>query len=323
MSEQMILQSKDFSKNEIMKNKGNQVFVGCSKGYLYEYLTKEKKIGRDFGQIASGGVSSMATTFDNKHLFVCDYKSRCRELNIRTHKQLNNFGVENAFRCVVTYNNQFLITSSHARNSKLTKWSIPTKQQLHTWISNVCQDPKSQNCSYDNKYQFIGYDFGYLDIFDIQKDETIVSIKAFSGWIQDVAFTQDNQGAFISDYGGFVKMIKWKPNANTEKDFDFTEKSIDVGTRGIDKICLTRDDKNILAGSLNGVDVINIETRKVTKTFNMNSPVLGVKLIGDGTNALIGETNCNLTIINLETMEISSIHKKTANGKYLQKMALI
>ena len=119
-----------------------------------------------------------------------------------------------------------------------------------------------------------------------------------------MAFTQDNQGAFISEYSGKIKMIRWKPNANTELDFDFTQKIFRVGNSSTFQICLTRDDKNLLVGSKGLVNVFNIETRNVTKEYKLDAVVRGIKFIDGGKGVLIAEDNGDLTIINLETMEM-------------------
>ena len=141
--QRMTLQDKDFSKNNIMKSlKGDRVFIGCKHGYLYEYSMNEKRIVHDFGQILDDDISSMATTFDNKYLFVCDGKCDFREFDISTRTQVKNFGVTNAVSCVVTYDNQFLITAEGQTYCKLTKWSIP-KRQLHTWNSSVDEHVRS------------------------------------------------------------------------------------------------------------------------------------------------------------------------------------
>ena len=169
----------------------------------------------------------------------------------------------------------------------------------------------------------MGYTCGWLGIFDIQKDKTLKNIQALSSSICSVAFTQDNQSAFISDLGGKIKMIKWTPNATSENDFDFNKKTTQVGQCNTYNICLTRDDKNLLVGSDQLVSVYNIKTRNVTKEFKLNATVKGIKLIDDGTNALIAEINNDLTIINLETMEMSPSHRTIDDGENLQTIEII
>ena len=116
---------------------GNRVFIGCGNGYLLEYSMNEMKIVHDFGHILSSKICSMATTFDNKSLFVCGWKGDFREFDLSTRKQVNCFGIKVAYKCVVTYDNQFLIIAENESNCNLTKWSIQTKQPLHVWKSNV------------------------------------------------------------------------------------------------------------------------------------------------------------------------------------------
>ena len=105
---------------------GNRVFIGCAGGYLHEYLLNERIISHDFGQVLDGHISSMATTFDNKYLFVCSSNGGFIEIDLATYYRVNYFGVENAKQCVVTYDNQFLITAPNGKNAKLTKKSIQT-----------------------------------------------------------------------------------------------------------------------------------------------------------------------------------------------------
>ena len=50
---------------------GNRVFIVCEGGYLYAYLINEKRIAHNFGNFLDDDISCLATTFDNKYLFVC------------------------------------------------------------------------------------------------------------------------------------------------------------------------------------------------------------------------------------------------------------
>ena len=123
---------------------GDKMIIGCKDGYLYEYSTKKESILYAYPcfatpAIAGEDISSMATTIDNKTLFVCDIKGSFREIDISTQKQVNNFNVKNAVFCVVTYDNKFLITAEDERNCNLTKWSIQEKGKYHSWKSDIDQ----------------------------------------------------------------------------------------------------------------------------------------------------------------------------------------
>ena len=54
-----------------------------------------------------------------------------KEYDILTHKQVNNFGSEIVKQCVITCDNQFLITGLERKNFKLTKNSIRTNTVIH------------------------------------------------------------------------------------------------------------------------------------------------------------------------------------------------
>ena len=308
---------------EMKYPEGDRVFIGYSSGYLLEYSIDAKRIVHDFDKILNEDIISINKTSDNKSLFLCDWEGGFREFDIPTRKKVNNFEVQSAKCCVVTYDNQFLITAENKLNCLFTKWSIQTKKKLHVWNSNFNEYVWSQNCSYDDQYQFIVYGCGYLGIFDIQKNLALKNVEIFPRSITSLAFTQDNEGAYLSDEQGNIKMIKWKPNASSENDFDFSQDPIQVDNLCIYEICLAKDDKNILVGSDQLVSVFNIETKEVTKEFKFTGDVKGIKLIKDGTKVLIVEQNGYLSILDLESLEIIQIDENVTKGKVLYSIKVI
>ena len=320
----MSFQDENLGKNKIMSHpEDSRVFIGCESGVLYERSTNGNRLFKNYGRIFVAPIISMATTFDNKYLFLCDNLSFI-EFDLSTRQQVNNFNVKSASQCVVSYNNQFLFTSSSAKNAKFKKWSIQTKQELHIWHSDVEEVVTKQNCSQDSKYQFIGYNNGWLGIFDIQKEKKIKNIQALlSCYVGSVAFTQDNQRAFIGYHDGHVKMIKWKPNASTEHDFDFKQSSIKMGNDYTFQLCLTRDDKNILVGSKGLLSIFNTRTRVLINQFKLNTYVTGIKQIDGGKNAFIANYDGDLGILNLKTMKMISAWGNVTNGTGLIEIAII
>ena len=141
--------------------------------------------------------------------------------------------------------------------------------------------------------------------------------------IRSVAFSRDNHTAFISDNGGNIKMIKWKSDANSGNDFDFTHDFKKVGNAMTQSICLTKDEKFLLVGSNSLVSVLETATREVVKEFKMLSYVQAITLIQGGKRAIIADTYGNLSIIDLETLEILSISKKITNPFFLSKIIVI
>ena len=68
---------------------------------------------------------------------MCDDHEKFRELCISTHKQINSFPVYDARCCVLTHDNKYLITATHVMDCDITKWSLRSKKELHTWRSGV------------------------------------------------------------------------------------------------------------------------------------------------------------------------------------------
>ena len=109
---------------------GERMFLGFIEGHLKEYSFKLDETIHDYGQVIDYGVSSMAKTVDNKIIFVCSYGGQFKEFDTSSHNEVNNFKVEEAQYCVVTYDSQFLITAEFIY---LSKWSMQTKQLIHSW----------------------------------------------------------------------------------------------------------------------------------------------------------------------------------------------
>ena len=259
--------------------KGDTMFVGCNDGYVQEFSFIENKIVHDYGKILKGHITSISKTSDNKSQLVCDNTCGFKELDISARKQVNSLPVKSAVVCVVTHDNKFLITAGGKNKSVLTKWSVRSKKLFNTWQSGVNYYVQSQNCSQDNKYQLIGYGFGYLGIFDLQKHQTLKNIKFNSDSICSVAFSRDNQSAFfISNICSYIRMIKWQAGTNSGDDFDFNEEPKMVGNY-CESICLTKDEKYLPVGSQRAVIVFETTTRKVTKEFGLTDVVQGISLI--------------------------------------------
>ena len=83
--------------------------------------------------------------------------------------------------------------------------------------------------------------------------------------ILSMAFSHDNQAAFISDMDGNINIIKQQAIADSGDEFDCTEKSKKIGKGLISSICLTKDDKYLLVGSGYLVSILETTTIKVKK----------------------------------------------------------
>ena len=79
-----------------------------------------------------------------------------KEFDITTRKEVSSFKVNNAVKCIVTYDNKSLIivsnTSDLKVDQKIIKRSIRSKKQLHIGNMPNVGLIYSMSCSYDNKY---------------------------------------------------------------------------------------------------------------------------------------------------------------------------
>jgi len=128
--------------------------------------------------------------------------------------------------------------------------------------------------------------------------------------VYSVAFTQDNLSAYVNDGEGNIKKITWKANATTEDEFDLTQESKKLGGDLSYQICLTKDDKHILAGGSKKLSVFDTRNFKLTKEIKMSFYVVGIKLVNEGKSAIVAEMNGHLTVIDLETLEITESFKQ-------------
>ena len=164
--------------------------------------------------------------------------------------------------------------------------------------------------------------FGWLAIFDLEKDQTLKYVRVLKYKIKSVVFTRNNQSAYIADWEGNIALIKWKQNSSSADDFS-TQVLTQVGNKITVAICLTKDEKNLLVGSRGLVSMINTKTSKLIIRFKLTTFVKGIELINEGKQALIAEENGNLTIVDLETLEITQSRKNVGKGKKLMKITLI
>jgi len=128
--------------------KGDRMFIGGYDNNLFDYSVKKNRMLRRFGKICNSSrgysrIFSMTISIDNKTLFLCLGNGGLREFTIRTHKETNHFGIEQADYCLVTYDNKYLIIVESGKDPKFLKYSIETKKLVNTWHSNIAENLSS------------------------------------------------------------------------------------------------------------------------------------------------------------------------------------
>ena len=317
--------SKQAQNLEVKCPDVGNVFIACNDGSVVEFSMIEKKVVQK-QKISDTIFYSMAKTSDNKTQFLCDGNFKLKVAELSTLKPVKGFREKDAFYCVVTHDNQFLITADHSfngHNGTLIKWSMQTKKQLHKWQSGVDTETFSLSVSQDSKYQLIGY-YSKVSIFDLQKDKTLKNIEIQCSDIHSVAFTHDNQSAFISCIKGSINVIKWQADAKSgDVNFDDPVKFyLHNQRRETTSICLTNDDKYLLIGCERRVRIFDTTTKEKIKRFEIPFGVQDISLSEEGKKAIIAEFDGNIHVIDLETLEIEKIADTFGHGQ-LNKILVI
>ena len=321
-----------FNVTESMDGISDRLFYGVLDGSVMEFSWTEKKPVFD-KQILDTAIYSLTKTPDNKSQLVCDTAGNFKELDIPTLNEVKTFDIKNAKYCVFSHDNQLLISHENGNNGAITIWSVETKEQLHTSEFPIGAEVRSQHISQDNKYQFSGYMWGIISIFDLQNYEYIVPYKEVVQFnIHSIAFSKDNQTAFISDYDGNLRKITWQEGATSWDDFDFTKELINRDMSCTKDICLSKDEKYIVQFS-SRILILSSTTFEVIKEIFPDDPTIeqtcafayvhDVKIIQDGKKALIAFKKGMLAIFDLETLELKHIAKNITKGKQLEQILLI
>ena len=92
-----------------------------------------------------------------------------------------------------------------------------------------------------------------------------------------MAFTYDNLGAYVSDYKGSCKSIKWKKDVTNRYDFDYSNLATQVGQTSTHAMCLTKDNKYLLVIEATKLRIFDTLTMDFIKEFYLDHAANGIK----------------------------------------------
>lgn len=84
------------------------------------------------------------------------------------------------------------------------KYSLSSKSLIGA-VPKYEKTVQAMNCSRDNKWLFVGYEEGVLEIIEIQSFTKILCAQILPGVITVLDFTEDNQSAYIVDFNANIK----------------------------------------------------------------------------------------------------------------------
>ena len=315
--------NNNFNENLNNCEKDIRVIIGSHGNNLHEYSITKKSLIHDFGKFSST-IQSVAISPGKKSFFVSE-ADKLHQYDICTRKQVFTRKNDGMDKIVLTYDCEYIIA---VVDLNLEFWAVKQKN-LITWENELGQPICSIACTYDNKYLFVGYTKGLLSIVDIQTAETIKNCKALRNIIYSIAFTKNNRTAYISDGDGYIRMMKWKQNANTEEDFELLKfkksELLKIGNKYTYNICLTNDEENLIigSGSIGKVYILNLYSEEVIKEFNLTTIILKISQVDEEMFAVVAEYNSDLTIIDLESFDIVDYQPNVTGRNSLTSLAVI
>lgn len=277
------------------------VFLGGTEGKLYKYSIGEQKIICEY-DIKNTVVDTLILSQDKKTLFGGGYGFF--EIDVMTKQTINHFETVEKIRCMIlTPDNRYLIT---ACDKKITKFCTKTREKLHTLHSSTddCTGVRSLTCTHDNNYLFIGYQHGYIAIFNLLTNETEKTTRCLSAEINAVVITKSDSDIYICDWTGYLRKMKWKRNCFSKDFYEFTEKPQKVGSDFTYHICLTKNEDNLLIGSRERVRIYDLQKKALTIWVKLQSNVHGLILMRCQTKVFITEENGDFTIFDLEKLDL-------------------
>jgi len=158
--------------------------------------------------------------------------------------------------------------SNHA---KIQKFSLSAKKPVHEFRDRSDNYLMSLSSSYDSKLLFMGFTNGFLGVFNIQTNHLITNFPVLKASIYSMACIPDNSGAYINDYSGAVRLIKWKENPFTEDDFDLSEEARRGPAKMTKHISLTNDSKKLFVCSKDMIRLCWPLLLSSTKEYHTNS----------------------------------------------------
>lgn len=302
----------------------NNALIIDEEGRQCEYSIHNNRVCHEFGR-GFAKTTSIATTTDSQTQFECNELSQVNAYDLTTYEKIKNPPIQGACFCVVTSDNEFLITADDKLNSGITKYSLKTFEQVSKWSFEIKKYIRGLKCTNDNKFQFIIYKSpfsGTLGVSDIQKNQHIANITCFPNQIHSLALTKDSLGAYASDWNGNVNFIRWNEDFSNYKSDTFKKYFGKVGKYHTYATCLTKCEKYFIASTDKKLKVFCTRSGKQISQRVMSSHVISISLIRDGSLAIMADEDGNISYF--DTKSLKNYTKfKTKDGLAIEKIFMV
>ena len=304
----------------------SRAFIIDELGRQQEYSIPTNKITHEFGR-GFTKTTSLATTSDNKIQFECNERSKFKAFDLSTYEEVSTILIDCAKFCVVTPDNEFIISADDKLNSTITKFSTKTNEQVSKWSTDAHKCVTGLKCSNDSKYLFTTYlnvFSGFLGISDIHRSQQLMNIRVLPNNIQTLAFTKNGLGLYLSDLEGNVNLIKWKKDKIGKHSLRFNQNLTKVGKYHTFATCLTKNERHMIVSSDKKLKVFNTRSGKLVTTRNMSSHVISMSLNREGSLAILAEENGNVSYFDLKSYKNYVTFKcNQKDGKFLKSFTMM
>jgi len=265
------------------------VFFGGTNGNLYEFLIKEERITQEYN-ISDSPIYSIGPTDYNTLIIRSGYG--LHEFDILNRKKVDTFEINDKVECfVITPDGKHLITG---KNKTLTKYSMKYKNKLCSWELTTKSETqiRSLMCSNNSKYLFIGCKYGYLAVFNLANANDELFHHCLKKDIYSMIITKDDQNVYITDISGNMRRMQWKKNTFSKDGYEFINaKEENIGSDFTYKVCLTKDEENLVVACNQIVRLYNIRNQIQYKFLYLSSNLFSLDFIENQNSVIVLQKN--------------------------------
>ena len=227
-----------------------------------------------------------------------------------------------AAKFVITNDNKKLILCLKDGRDNFAKYCVRTKKLLNVFSCGIDENTFTFFLDYNDNFMFVGYFCGRIAVYDLRKNKLVYTIQKCFKSCQSFTISKNKLFAYWCDYYGNIFKIIWKPNATCQEDFELVEEKALKGNE-TSHLCLTDDDKYLIIGLLNDVQVFNVDTWEVVKEHKFGNSIQAISLINNGNHVLIAVQNGDMIVIDTKNFEIIFKELEITKHHQLTKITII
>ena len=284
-------------KKQLTLKKDQNIIVQTKQGEIFEMEIESGQITFRYGTLCRL-TQNFGIFPDHRSFLAADYRG-LHLFQRRPFYYSYFLEKKNTENFVLSCNGKYIVITDS--NDDIHFWSFRNKKFIKTFNTKTDHGIRSMTCTKDNKFIFLGHEFGYLSVLDIQKHKMVKSVKILRSHISSVVMSNCTNTAYYSDITGKIARIEWNSNITSENDLVF-ERIKNFG-EWVYTLCITNDNKELLVGTSTGLYICSIDLNYDRKYIKLRFVYL-LSLFNDDKKALLCSEESKLHIVDIETLEI-------------------